>query len=176
MGFIFTGAFWGVFLIVVGVVLILNMIFGIRIPVIRILFALFLIFWGVSLLTGINFRGHGRNNAVFEEKDIAADGTHNEYSVVFGSSNVDLTGIRPGDAVKKIEISTVFGSSVVTIDPAVPCKIKVSSAFGAARLPDGNVISFGDYTYRSDNLKADTTAYLLIDVSTVFGETRIVTK
>jgi predicted membrane protein len=176
MGFLFSGMFWGVFLILIGVVMILNMIFGIRIPVFRILFALFLIFWGISMLTGINFRGHGRNTAVFERKDIAADGTHNDYSVVFGKSTVDLSSVKLEDAVKRVRVSTVFGGSTVLIDKAMPVRIRISSAFAGARLPDGNVISFGDYTYMTDSLKPDTKAYLLVEASTVFGEMEIIAK
>ena len=176
MGFIFSGVFWGVFLILVGAVMVLNIVLGIKIPVFRILFALFLIFWGISLLTGMNFRHRGRNAAVFEDRDITADGTHNQYSVVFGQSNIDLTGIRPAGAVRRVEISTVFGNSTVTLDPSVPCKVRVTSAFAAARLPDGNVISFGEYAFKTDSLTEDTTAYLQVDASTVFGETRFVLK
>jgi predicted membrane protein len=176
MGFLFSGVFWGVFLILIGVVMILNMVFGIRIPVFRILFALFLIFWGISMLTGINFRGHGRNSAVFERKDIAADGTHNDYSVVFGKSTVDLSAIKLEDGVKRVQVSTVFGASTVLIDKAVPARIRLSSAFASARLPDGNVISFGDYSYATESLKPDTKAYLLIEASTVFGEMQIIAK
>ena len=176
MGFLFSGIFWGAFLILVGVVMILNMIFGIRIPMFRILFALFLICWGISMLTGIDLRGHSRNTAVFEQKDIAADGSHNGYSVVLSKSTVDLSAIKLGDGVKRVRVSTVFGASTVLIDPTVPAKIHISSAFASAKLPDGNVISFGDYTYTTQSLKPDTKAYLLVEASTVFGEMQIITR
>ena len=42
-------------------------------------------------------------------------------------------------------------------------------------MPDGNVISFGKYTYKNKSY-SDTAAYLKVDASVVFGELEIVER
>lgn len=48
-------------------------------------------------------------------------------------------------------------------------KIKVDAAFASAKMPDGNRISFGDYTYQTKSLK-EGEDYLRVDADVVFGE------
>ncbi len=167
MGFLISGVFWGAVLILIGLTVIINVVFGIKIPLFRIIFALVLIYLGIRLLTGVSFWRSTPKSAVFEEKRIEA-GAEDKYEVVFGKGEIDLSGIQAVDKDVKLEINTIFGSSVVKIDPRQPIKVKVASAFAGARMPDGNTIAFGEYTYRSEGLKNSEHA-ILVDATVLFG-------
>lgn len=175
MGFIFTGVFWGVVLILIGLGVIINVVFGIKIPIFRTIFALFLIYLGVQMLTGISFWNKSKKAAIFEEKKIEVTTTSDKYDVVFGKGEIDLSGIELKDQNVRVDINTVFGGSVIKINPALPTKIIVSSAFGGAHLPDGNVVAFGQYTYKNESFK-NAKKYLLINASVVFGGIEFVEK
>ena len=175
MGFIFTGVFWGVVLILIGLGVIINVVFGIRIPIFRTIFALFLIYLGIQMLTGTSFWNKSKKAAVFEEKKIEVTTASDKYDVVFGKGEIDLSGIKLKDRNVRVDINTVFGGSVIKINPALPTKIMASSAFGGAHLPDGNVVAFGQYTYKNDSFK-DAKIYLLINASVIFGGIKFVVK
>ena len=51
-------------------------------------------------------------------------------------------------------------------------KIKPSSVFGKAVLPDGNTITFGDYNY-TDSGEYDKDEFIEIEASVVFGSMEI---
>ncbi|MDQ7797590.1 MAG: LiaF-related protein [Candidatus Edwardsbacteria bacterium] len=175
MGFIFTGVFWGVVLILIGLGVIINVVFGIKIPVFRTLFALFLIYLGLQMLTGISLWNKSKKTAVFEEKTVEVTTASDKYDVIFGKGEIDLSGIELKDQNVRVDINTIFGGSVIKIDPAVPTKIVASSAFGGVHLPDGNVVAFGQYTYKTDNFKSSE-RHLLIHATVVFGGIEFVAK
>jgi predicted membrane protein len=175
MGFIFTGVFWGVVLILIGLGVIINVVFGIKIPIFRTIFALFLIYLGIQMLTGISFWSKSKKSAVFEEKAIEVITAADKYDVVFGKGEIDLSGIELKDQNVRVDINTIFGGSVIKIDPAIPTKIVASSAFGGAHLPDGNVVAFGQYTYKTENFKS-AEKHLLIHAAVVFGGIEFVAK
>jgi len=175
MGFIFSGVFWGLLLVLLGIIVIINVVFGIKIPIFRIFLGLLLIYWGLRLLTGISFCHKSRNAALFEEKKIESVSPSDKYDIVFGKRVIDLSNVVLNDEIFKVEVNTVFGSSIVKINPQVPTKIVAESFFGSATLPDGNSVTFGEYTYKSDSLK-DNKNYLLINIAVIFGSTHIITK
>jgi predicted membrane protein len=170
----FSGFFWGTFLIVLGVVIILKVLFNINIPVFRILFAVLLIYLGIRILIGGFCCGRPGNTVSFGESNIrASDMPGNEYQVLFGKGVVDLTGVSLEQGTARKKVHTVFGSCTLRIDPAMPVTITADSAFASARFPDGNVITFGKYTYRSKNYQ-DTANALVIDADVVFGQLDVV--
>ncbi len=175
MGFIFSGVFWGVIIVIIGLSIILNVIFGVHIPLFRIVFALFLIWLGITLLTGGSFWSRDKNKAIFEEKRIDSIKKGSRYDVVFGKGVIDLSNIKLEDKVFKVDVNTVFASNTIEIDSKMPVKIIVNSVFAGARMPDGNTIAFGQYTYKSDSLKEDT-SYLHVQATVVFGGLQIINK
>ncbi len=175
MGFIFSGVFWGAIIVIIGISIILNVIFGIHIPLFRIVFALFLIWLGITLLTGGSFWSKDKNKVIFEEKRIDAIKKGNRYDVIFGKGVIDLSNVVLEEKVFKVEINTVFASNTIEIDSMMPAKIIVNSVFAGARMPDGNTIAFGQYTYKSDSLKEDT-SYLQVQANVVFGGLQIINK
>jgi predicted membrane protein len=166
MGFMFSGLFWGVVVVLLGLTIIINVAFGVKIPLFRIVFGLILIYWGVSLIAGSSFRS--RSTTAFSDSEIRPTKAVGKHDIIFGKGVIDLSNVSLSDRVNRYEVNTVFGSSVIRLNPTMPVKVVVSSAFAGARLPDGNTMAFGEYTYRSPNLKEDS-AYLLVKASVVFG-------
>ena len=176
MGCLFNGMFWGVIIIIIGIIVIINVVFGTKIPIFPLIFGLFLIYLGVKVITGISCHRTSRS-AIFEEKKIETESPTGKYDVIFGRNVIDLTNVQLKEGVSRIEVNTVFGSSVLKINPSMPIKIIASSAFGSARMPDGNMVAFGEYTYKSDSLKqSDQKNYLLINLHVVFGSGEVVAK
>ncbi|MDI6757215.1 MAG: hypothetical protein QME32_04250, partial [Endomicrobiia bacterium] len=182
-GFLFGGVFWGSILIFLGLSLIAKVIFHVNIPVFRIAFAFVLIYLGVQLLfCGRWCRFTPRSvggDIVFSEGEMKYDASRREYSVVFGKGMLNLaSGLSPSDVSKNSvekEVNAVFGNCRVNINPAVPTKIKASAVFGAAVLPDGSSVSFGDRIFTTPSFK-EGAPHLYIKVGAVFGSVEISDK
>ena len=171
MSFVFSGLFWGAIVVLIGLTIILNGVLGVRIPIIRIVLGLLLIYWGISLLLGLSFR-RASGATVFSETEPKSSEASGKQDVVFGKTTIDLTGIQLKPGVNRYEVNTVFGASIIRLNPAMPAKVVVSSAFGGVRMPDGSNIAFGENTWRSPTFKEDS-AYLYVKVAVVFGGTEI---
>ena len=172
MGFIFSGVFWGVIVVLLGLSIILNVATGVKIPFFRIFFGLLLIYWGISLLAGSRF--HRSGSTIFSDSEIRATAA-GKQDVIFGRGIIDLSGVVLKQGVNRYEVNTVFGASVIKLDPAMPVKVIASSAFAGVKMPDGGNIAFGETTYRSLNLREDST-YLLVKTSVVFGGVEVMNK
>jgi predicted membrane protein len=169
-GCLFGGFFWGLVLILLGITLFLNVTFHISIPIFQILFAAFFVYLGVRILTGRRRWRHGWEHWGGDRSvDLTRSG--DRHDTVFGRSDVDLTGIQPKDTTH-VDVSAVFGATVVRISPATPVKVLVSVAFGSVRLPSGNAEAFGEYTWRSPGLD-ESKPHLVLHAAAVFGSVRI---
>ncbi len=167
MGFLFSGLFWGILLILIGITIIIKVFFKVDIPIVRIGFALFFIYIGVSIL--IDGGIHKTDNTVlFQESEVHATNSQNDYNVVFGKGNIDLSGIELKDENTDVEINVVFGAGIVTLDKNMPIILTVDSAFAGAKLPDGNSVAFGTTHYTSPSYRGDAPA-LRIKADVVFG-------
>lgn len=172
MGFLSSGLFWGVVIVLIGLSVILNVVLGVKIPLFRIVFGLLLIYWGVSLLAGSRFGSRAGDTAVFSDTQMKPAAAAKEYNILFGRGEIDLSGVKLEPGRNRTEVNTIFGSSVIRLDPATPVRLRVSSAFGSARTPDGNTAAFGDYTWTSPEFSPEST-HLDIKVDVVFGSADI---
>jgi hypothetical protein len=153
MNIIFREAYWGALIILAGILLIVRNVFKIDLPVMGIIFPIFIITLGVSLLLG--FRGperHGKN-ILFSDGDFDTVNSNEHYSVIFGKGSYDLRNMKPIDKDLNVDINCAFGSAELLINPANPMKIKVSSAFGGGHLPNGNTVAFGERVYTTPAYK-----------------------
>lgn len=175
MGCLFSGVFWGVLLILLGASILVKVLFNITIPILRIAFALLLVYLGIKILTGGPLFRKGKCSVWFGESKIEATSSSEKYDIVFGKGVIDLSKISLTGGSIKAEINTVFGAGIVKINPELPTQIIVNSAFSGAKMPDGNVISFGKYTYKSANFKPEEN-HLFIEANVVFGGLEVVTK
>jgi hypothetical protein len=174
MSFIFSGLFWGIIVVLIGLSIILNVVLGVKIPLIRIIFGLLLIYWGVTLLVGSSFRLRSRGTSAFSDADIRVTET-GKQDVIFGRATIDLTGLALKPGANRYEVDAIFGSALITLDSKTPARVRVSSAFGSARLPDGNIIAFGDRDWSSPGLNRDS-GYLDLKADVVFGSLEVRTR
>ena len=167
MDFLFSGVFWGVVLIILGLSVIVNMVFHIHIPVFRILFALLIIYVGLKVLTGGGFHPFkpDKNTIMFGETTVK-ELLLKEYNVIFGKGNFDLSKASPSETTA--ELNTIFGASEVMIPSAFPVKIVVDSVFAGAQLPDGGTVSFGSSTYKTPGYD-ESKPHLSLKASVIFG-------
>jgi hypothetical protein len=171
---LFDGIFWGIVLIVLGVWLLVRRSVPVHIPVIRIIIAALFVYIGVRVLIwGPSIRE--KNTAVFSQTQMVYGGAdrENEYNVVFGTGDVDLTGARVSERSVGAQVNVIFGSGVLRIDPAVPVRIHMSAAFGSVHAPNGRSVAFGDTVYTTPAFREGAPA-LEVKAAAVFGSLRIV--
>ncbi len=173
MGF-FGGVFWGVVLIVVGLLIVLRYTIGIELPVFRILFGLLVIYAGLRILLGPYMpfhRGVARpGHSVFMSQNYSMNDSVTEHNTIFGESVIRIPG--DVDRLKKREINTIFGSTRLEIPSNMPVEIRCDAAFAGAYFPDETMISFGQYVYRQGG-KGDL---LLIKTAAIFGRLEVVKR
>lgn len=170
--------FWGSVFITIGFIMILNYVFGIQLPIFKILFALGLIFIGIKILFGssapFNAKKVASNRqAIFAESSFSytENSDNNEYSVVFGSAKLDLTDIDPSKN-HKIIVHTVFGGQTIILPANLAYKIKSTTAFGEIVTPVGKQSVFGDNISQSTDFDPDQ-PHLELKIDTVFGQTLV---
>ncbi|MBK7960069.1 MAG: hypothetical protein IPK04_01865 [Bdellovibrionales bacterium] len=157
--------FWGLFFIAIGVLFLVNYVFGIHLPVFRILFALFLIYLGVSFLFGsfgmkFSSGSHStENKAIFSKSEF-------DFKVSSGPGMESPGGgVKAGENVAE-EVGeddpryfqTVFGNSKLDLSGRQDLKgqkLRLTTVFGHTRIL----------------VKKGTP--LWVDSTTVFGSTRL---
>ena len=172
---LFSGFFWGVILIVIGILIIIRVFLKVNIPFIRILFSLLLIYIGVRILMGGFRLKSAGNTVVFSESRIEVTELSNEYNIIFGKGDIDLSKASPEDKGRRVKINTIFGRGEVKINPEMPVKIEIDCAFAEAKTPDGNQTFLGKYIYKTEKYSDDVN-YLFIEADVVFGSLEIFNK
>ncbi|NPV00706.1 MAG: hypothetical protein HPY53_04915 [Brevinematales bacterium] len=171
MEFLFSGLFWGLLLILIGLIVVINVVFKIEIPVGRIIFGLLFVYIGLHILFG---GGKKKENVeVFAGGNEWTSALHEKYDIVFGQKNIDLsTNINLAQGGMNIKIDTVFGESKLKIDPNMPVKIIATAVFGSVKFPNGTQAVFGDQIYTTASYKEGANS-LLIKMDTIFGSTEV---
>ena len=166
--------FFGLLVVLIGISIILEAVFQIHLPFIRLALGFFFIYLGIRFLSGGRWRdGEMRVSGVLRDDTYTpTGGDHVKHDVIFGRSVVDLTRLARDGGEVRAEVNTIFGATVVKIDPAVPLEIEVSSAFGDARLPDQSVTAIGTMRYRPPGQKDPPR--LKIRLNVVFGSSQVV--
>lgn len=178
--------FWGVLIVVVGLLVIVNAVFGINLPVFKILLGLALIYWGLKVLFGgfnLNFsfsseKRTTEREAIFSTSTfkfpLIAVSDDKEYVTVFGASTLDLSDLAeiPGEP---IEIVSVFGESKLFVKKGTPLVVESQTVFGSTKLPENNKNAFGQFVYKSPEVKEGVKA-LKIKASIVFGSLEVIEK
>lgn len=173
------GFFWGLFLVLAGVILLLRFVLNIDFPLIKTLIGLFFVLLGVRILFGKTFmeRIEGKeSNVIFSEQSIhLKDLSKREFNVIFGKSDIDLTDLNRGTLPAKMKINTIFGSATVYVPEDLPLIIYTDAVFSNAKLPGGNSSVFGRTSYKSPGIEKDT-PYLEIKFDVVFGSVAVMVK
>lgn len=172
-GFMFTGIFWGVVLICIGVLAILKSVFNINIPIFRTSVALFIIYVGISILVNGFYFEREQHSVIFESHDVEVAESNEKSEIIFGSGTVDFSDYTLAEDRPRHEVNVIFSSGRIEIPAELPAKLVVSSAFGSANLPDGSSISFGEHSYKTSSYKEGEN-YLYIKANVVFGSLKVV--
>lgn len=163
---------WGIFLLLLGIQLVAQAIFGVSIPFLRVGIGAFIIYAGINVILASTLNSKNPsfttlfntgNNSISaklikENKKV----THN---IVCSTSRINLSKIKPKEETE-IEINTTFGTSVVILNPNVPTIVNAHSAFARTSLPNETQLSLGSYTYRTHD---DSEPLLVINLHTAFG-------
>lgn len=160
--------FYGVMLILLGILFLVRYLFKIKIPIFFISVAIILVFVGVSFF--INSPGKGsENNIVFSRnKIIGIVIPGNKYSIVFGSGTIDLTKALPQKAREKIQINSVFSNGTIKVNPQTPLIVRTHSLFAVTETPNNELVFWGNTNYQTDSYKKDTD-YIEVEARAIFG-------
>jgi predicted membrane protein len=172
------GLFWGAFLLLLGIALIIKVVFQIDFPVFKVLVGVFLILVGIKVLFGrFVFPSHhfDPEETIFNERTYDQPEPGKEYTVLFGKGVYDFTDVDLSQGSFHSKISTVFGGCQIIIPRDTPVRIKADAVFAGAELPDGNTAVFGSSEYQSDSWSPDS-ASINIKVDVVFGGVQVVRR
>jgi hypothetical protein len=167
----------GLLILLIGASILLKAVFHIDIPLARTAVALFIIYIGVKmLLSSFGVRGscdwERDGAALFNSKSFKyseGDKDSKQYSIVFGSSTIDLSSL-PADKKEDthVEVNIVFGEGTVLLSKKIPFQIRTNAVFAEAKTPDDNMVAFGTLNYANPDQKAET-GRLIIHGNVVFG-------
>lgn len=130
--------FWGLFLLLMGASIVLNIVLGINVPVFKLFLAGFLIYLGVRVLmpssrTSWSWSCCSRDNGACLFEKCAADGDC--YELRFGKSTVDLNSLSGLTEPKTVRVAAQFADATVILPANVPVRVKADVSFGAVHLP-----------------------------------------
>ncbi len=164
--------FWGVFLIVVGIALLVKVIFNIDFPVLKVIAGLFFILLGLKIMFGNSLIWpikSGDNEVFFSSLLVdASDDMHSDYNLVFSKSTFDLRQMDLPDKKVNLNINNVFSGNIVYLHPGIPVNIEVDAVFASVKMPGRNTPVFGRGSYSSDSFDA-ALPHLKVNVNIVFG-------
>lgn len=129
----------GWFLIILGSSIVINIVFGINIPVIKIFFASLLIYLGVRIL----LPGQFKSRCEFKYKKFKYENLSNQdtYDVSFSSSTIDLSNLKDLTAEKSVLVRTSFANAIVILPSNIPVHVKADISFGNINMPDKKMSS-----------------------------------
>ncbi|MEN8157755.1 MAG: LiaF domain-containing protein [Bacteroidota bacterium] len=172
------GLFWGAFLLLLGIALIIKVVFQVEFPVFKVLVGIFLILLGIKVLFGrfiIPSHHFEAEETIFNERTYGDPEPGKEYTVLFGKGVYDFTSVDLSRGNFHSKISTVFGGTQIIIPRDVPVKITADAVFAGAELPGGNTAVFGSSFYQSDSWSPDS-ASINIKVDVVFGGVQVILR
>lgn len=178
MNFLSSGIFWGMFLILIGLSIIVKIVFNIDIPIFRIIIGALLIYFGLQIIFGSNFLFRRRIRMRHVERQYREynlqRGT-NEYNIIFGRGTVDLTGRVDATEDNLVSINVIFGSAYVYFDPHIPMQIEVNTVFGSANMPGKKFAVIGQEKFHVGDTEQDA-SFLYVEISTIFGSVELIEK
>jgi predicted membrane protein len=172
------GLFWGAFLLLLGIALVIKVVFNIDFPVFKVLVGIFLILLGIKILLGRSFISPDHfkpEETIFHERVYDNPESGKEYTVLFAKGVYDFTNVDLSEGNYNAKISAVFGGAQVIIPRDKPVRISADAVFAGAELPDGNTAVFGSSVYENDAYASDSSA-IRIKVDVVFGGVQVIER
>lgn len=118
--------FIGIILLFIGVSIFLSSYFNLSIPIFRTLISIILILAGIFLLMGKNY-------FIFSNGKIKRG--PNDYLILFSSTDIDLSDIKPDD---KIIVDVIFADCKIYLKKENSYKVMVSSIMADVKTSDEN--------------------------------------
>lgn len=170
MKFLFTGIFFGTLLVLWGLSLIIEALFGISLPILRIGFACILIYAGLVLIKGM-YEAQQQKAIFFSQETVKADRYNNQqyYKIVFGQGTIDLSQLDTSGHAEpiRIQVYTLFGKAILQLDPQVPTLVNATSVMSSVSFPDKTIVSLGNYRYQTGT--NDQKPQVIVDATAVFS-------
>ncbi|MFO8060129.1 MAG: LiaF-related protein [Bacillota bacterium] len=171
---LFSARFWGIYLILFGLIAITRHHLAIDVSVARVAISLLLVWTGLMIILDRQFSLSTKPGTILLEAGSrpisAVSGT---YNCVLAQARLDVQ--QPGEGEGRVlEVNTIFGMAAVHAPSTVPLQVTASAAFGNVITPDGTSTYFGDHTYRSPGY-SEASRFVRINVSAVFGSVQIIT-
>jgi predicted membrane protein len=170
------GIFWGAFLLLLGIALIIKVVFQVDFPVFKVVVGIFLVLMGLKVLFGRTiFPSHHfePEETIFSERTYENPESGKEYTVLFAKGVYDFTNVDLSKGSFHTKISTVFGGTQIIVPRDVPVRISADAVFAGAEFPDGSSAVFGSRVYESDTWSPDS-ASINIKVDVVFGGIQVI--
>jgi len=166
--------FWGIIIVVVGILIILRMFSVFRdMSVFRIIIGLIIIYFGLTLIIGKNIivlkKNHG---SLFKYNENYLAQNSDKQEIIFGSQNIDLTNVG-SKLEKNINLAVVFGSGKIKVNKNAKLNVTGNVAFGSIVLPENNKTFFGQINYSSPGAAEEKTA-IHINSDVVFGSLEVI--
>jgi len=168
MSYMSSAVFWGVLIIIFGLSIILKEVFHINFPFLRVIFGIFLIFWGIKVISGSSWKNRNEDSAIFTSANMNYDKSKKEYNIVFGRGNIDLFKSEKPEKNKKIEVNVVFGNGNLIINDSIPARVEMNSVFGNVRTDKDKTSGFGSASYTTSAYDPNEPHYK-IEANAVFG-------
>ena len=176
---LFDSMFWGLFLVLIGLLVILRDLFGFNIhSVWPIIWPIIIIYIGMGIIFNRRHRHDDSsdhdNDIVFSESEVKYQSGKSEYNTVFGKGEFDLSEVAPPkEGVLRIEVNTIFGTGTIRIKKSAAIKVKMTAVFGAGIFPNGNSVTLGESKYTTKAFK-EGSGHILLEVNSIFGKTNII--
>ncbi|NVN95297.1 MAG: hypothetical protein HXX18_08450 [Bacteroidetes bacterium] len=165
---LFSTSFWGIILILLGTLFLVQEFFNINIPFFTILISCVLIYFGIKLING-NFHAKKMENLNIFGSHILSYGEElNDYSNIFGESKLDISTININED-KTIEINCIFGDFKVKLSENLNYKIVSNTIFGKTQMIDRSTDGFGSQIFMSSDFNSNLPC-LTIKSSVIFGQ------
>ena len=172
------GIFWGAFLLLLGIAMIIKVVFQVEFPVFKVVVGIFLVMLGIKVLFGrfiIPSHHFEPEETIVSERTYDHPESGKEYTVLFAKGVYDFTSVDLSKGSFHTKISTVFGGTQVIIPRDLPVRITADAVFAGAELPDGNTAVFGSAVYQSDSWRSDS-ASINIKMDVVFGGVQVIRR
>ena len=169
--------FFAVILITLGLSILLNALFGWHLPFFRLAAGAFIIFLGVKVLVGPNWKYSYTSKITadsvaftegrFEPKSI--EDVQEEYSVAFGKGTIDLRGLPKQDREIDVKVSSAFGETVILVPLDSQIRTKMSAFAGKIELPE-------EIAPEATPPSSETANRYRFHLDTAFGKIRVVRR
>lgn len=160
----------GIMFLILGIVLLLTNIFGIKINFFRLFPGVILVILGVFVLFG---QFGGDHEIIFDQKKIDLTEPFGEKNIIFAEGTIDLNDLTEIKSTKKVKVNVIFGSGKLILNPKIPSIVHASTVFGNVEIPQHSVSFIGSTEYRLGEIKVQQ-PFLDIEINVIFGKLLVI--